>query len=299
MTTLAPIVLFVYNRPEHTRKIVEYLSKNRLAESSDLFIFSDGPKTENDKNKVSEVREFIRSINGFKEIKIIERKKNLGLANSVIQGANEILESYNKIIILEDDIVTAIDFLKYMNDALTFYENEEYVFSISGYTYPIRLPEYYNQDVFLAYRSSSWGWATWKDRWEKTDWRLKDIESFFRNKFEQKKFNQGGEDLTPMLHNQLKGNIDSWGIRWAYAQFLNNSYCLYPRVSLTKNIGMDWSGTHSSGSKKYDVELAKPDTEIQMSKNLQLNNEINERIRKIFKPSMVRRIINYFKLKSW
>ena len=120
---LAPIILFVYNRPEHTKKTLESLKINELASESSLFIFSDGSKNENDKKSVDEVRKYISTISGFKEIKIILREKNLGLADSVISGVTEVIEKYGKAIVLEDDIVTSKYFLKFMNEALDFYED--------------------------------------------------------------------------------------------------------------------------------------------------------------------------------
>ena len=298
MDNLAPIILFVYNRPEHTRQTVEYLFKNRLAESSKLFIFSDGPKNLKDKQKVVEVRELIKNIKGFQEIKITEREKNLGLANSVISGVSEIFKSHNKVIVLEDDIISSPSFLIFMNDALDFYKEDKKIFSVSGYPYPVKIPDSYSKDVFITHRSSSWGWGTWKDRWEKVDWEVKDFSNFLKDKKAQNLFNKAGEDLLPMLKAQMKGVVDSWAIRWIYSQLKNNAFCLYPVSPLCKNIGTDRSGTHSSSSKKLNVELDMSDREYKMTKELQLNLDISGQIQSLFKLSPVRRIINHFKYLS-
>ncbi|MEJ2105602.1 MAG: glycosyltransferase [Ignavibacteriaceae bacterium] len=298
MENLAPIILFVYNRPEHTRQTLEYLSKNKLAESFKLFIFSDGPKTEKDQQKVSEVRDLLKNIKGFKEIKIAEREKNLGLANSVINGVNQIFKSYEKVIVLEDDIISSPSFLKFMNDALDFYKADEKIFSVSGYPYPVKIPASYNKDVFIAHRASSWGWGTWKDRWQKVDWELKDYSSLLKNIEDQNLLKEAGEDLLPMLKAQIKDEVDSWAIRWTYTQLKNNAFCLYPVSPLCKNIGTDWSGTHSSSSKKLNVELNLSGREFRMTNDLQINSEIEEQIQNLFKLSPVRRIINYFKYLS-
>ncbi|HRU00618.1 MAG TPA: glycosyltransferase, partial [Victivallales bacterium] len=166
---LAPIALFVYNRPWHTRQTVTALQNNELAAESELVVFSDGPKveknkekTKNNEEKVKEVRDYIKSINGFKTVKIIERTQNLGLANSIISGVTEIVNQYGKIIVLEDDLVTSPHFLRFMNEALDLYEKEEDVISIHGYVYPIPdLPE-----TFFLKGADCWGWATWKRGWD-------------------------------------------------------------------------------------------------------------------------------------
>ena len=295
MEKFAPIVLFVYNRPEHTRKTLEALQKNSIADQSQLFIYSDGPKQENDSKKVTEVRKFIYNISGFQRIEIVERDKNIGLANSVITGVSELFNDFDRLIVLEDDIVTSPFLLSFMNEALECYEKVKNIFSVSGYTYPITLPADYKQDVFIAYRPSSWGWATWKDRWEKADWEMNNLKAFLKNKEAKNKFSLAGEDLISMLLDQVNRRVDSWAIRWAYTHFKNNAYCLYPKSSLCNNIGMDSTGTHSASSKKFYVDLNNSRLEIKLEKNLKFDKAINVSIQNLFRPSLVRRLINFIK----
>jgi len=294
---IAPIVLFVYNRPDHTKRTVESLSKNILADQSTLIVYSDGAKSKDDSVKVINVRKYIHNITGFKKLEIIERDKNFGLANSVITGVNEVLNNYGKVIVLEDDIFTSISFLFFMNKALEYYNNEEKIFSISGYTYPIDLPTNFQAEIFIAYRPASWGWATWKDRWCKVDWDMDNFKSIVKDITIQRDFNSAGEDLFPMLKYQMEGKVDSWAIRWAYTHYKNNSYCLYPISSLCKNIGMDNSGIHSAPSNKFNVELQKSFRDFVLKKELVLNDEINEGIKTLVKPSLIRKSINYIKMK--
>ena len=296
MDKLAPIILFVYNRPEHTKRTIESLMKNDLASKSELFIFSDCAKIDEEAQKVKAVREYIITIKGFQMVEVIESDRNLGLARSVISGVSNLFNKYQRLIVLEDDIITSPNFLTFMNNALKYYKNDNYIFSISGYLHPIHLPDKFNKDVFITYRSSSWGWATWKDRWQKVDWELKNIDTFWKNKSEQKMFNRGGNDLTAMLNNQLRSKIDSWAIRWAYAHFKNNSFCLYPRVSFCKNIGMDRTGTHSANTRKYDVQLACSDTDLLMEENPELDENISNAIRYVVKPSVFRTCINFVRI---
>jgi hypothetical protein len=296
LENISPIILFVYNRPEHTRKTVESLLINTLAKESELFIFSDGPKNSSDNVKVAEIRSYIKSIKNFKRITIIESKINKGLAESVINGVNEIIKKYGKVIVLEDDLVCTTDFLKFMNEALDFYYLEKKIFSISGYSLPIQIPEDYTNDIYLLPRPSSWGWGTWRDRWESANWEFKDLTEFFKNKESQKNFNRGGEDLTPMLKAQILGLIDSWSIRWAYTIFKKNGYCLYPINSKIQNIGTDKSGTHfKKETKKYYVELNELSSAIKFTKNLNVNNDILKRVNDMMRPTMIRRIINLLK----
>lgn len=291
---LAPIVLFVYNRPEHTQKTINALKKNELAKESELFIFSDGEKNQIDKKKVQEVREIINNINGFKNIKIYESKINNGLANSVIDGVTNIINEYGKVIVLEDDLITSKIFLRYMNRALNFYEDNKDIWSISGYNLPINIPKGYDHDVYLSYRAHSWGWATWKDRWNEIDWKIKEFDQFLSNKQKQKLFNRAGNDMTRMLKKQINGQIDSWAIRWCYNQFKEDSYTIYPVKSKVKNIGMDGSGVHCGVSNQHDVILDNGDCRVEFSKKLELNEKILHNFKQYYAPKTLKGKIKEF-----
>lgn len=240
---LAPIVLFVYNRPWHTKQTLEALAKNELADESILYIFADGAKenaTPEQLQKIQEVRQVILSKQWCKEVHIEEKEKNWGLADSIVDGVTRIVNQYGKIIVLEDDIVTAKGFLKYMNDALILYENEGKVMHISGYMFPIKskLP-----DTFFLYQTSSWGWATWARAWKN----LEINDSLILSKIKQKnlvdKFNiDNTYNYVQFLENNISKINKTWAIKWYGNVFLQNGLCLFPSQSLVRNIGFDGSG---------------------------------------------------------
>jgi hypothetical protein len=240
---LAPILLFCYTRLDKLILTVEALKNNYLALHSELFIFSDNGKTEIECIKVLEVRQYLKTIEGFRKIKIVEAEKNSGLANSIIKGVTEAFKKYDKVIVLEDDLITSVNFLNFMNASINFYQDSPQVFSISGYSFPIKgLPP---DTVYFTKRASSWGWATWKDRWENIDWEVKDYLIFQKNYRKKRDFNKMGSDLSDMLHKQMRGKIDSWAIRWCYHQYKNNLYTVYPSVSKIQNIGFGNAATHT------------------------------------------------------
>ncbi|MDM5263708.1 glycosyltransferase [Sulfurovum sp. XTW-4] len=252
---LAPIVIFTYRRL--INQTIESLLSNELAQDSELYIFSDGSKNENDLEDVIEVRKYLQTIEGFKSIKIIESEVNKGLADSIIDGVTQVIDKYGKVIVLEDDLIVSTDFLEYMNGALNFYEKDKKIWSISGYGPKLPCLANYNDDIYLTVRGSSWGWATWKDRWNTIDWHIKDWNTFQKNKDLIEKFNLGGNDLYKMLELQMLGKIDSWAIRWCYNQFKFDSYTVYPKKSKIINDGFsDEKGTHNSGvNNKWITEL--------------------------------------------
>lgn len=251
----APIVLFVYNRPEHTRLTVEALQKNTLAKDSELFIYSDAAKSKNDEIKVEEVREYIKKISGFKQVVIIERERNFGLANSIIDGVTKIVNEYGKIIVLEDDLVTSPCFLNFMNKGLELYKDDPKVASIHGYVYPIdNLPE-----TFFIKGADCWGWATWSDKWsvfEPSGQKL--LDKIRKLKLEKEMDFNGSYGYVEMLKSQIIGKNNSWAIRWYASAFLKDMLTLYPGKSYVQNIGFDSQATHcKSKTNIFNTDLNK------------------------------------------
>jgi hypothetical protein len=250
---LAPIVLFVYNRPWHTQQTIEALQKNELASKSELFIFSDAAKNDSAIDKVKEVRNYIKNIDGFKKITNIEREKNWGLANSIIDGVTKIVNEYGKIIVLEDDLVTSPYFLKFMNEALEMYQNEEKVACIHGYIYPMEnLPE-----TFFIRGADCWGWATWKRGWDIFESDGQKLLDEVKQRGLQKEANfDNSYDYTKMLSDQINGKNNSWAVRWYFSAFLKEMLCLYPGKSYVQNIGFDGEGTHcKTTSNLFTIQL--------------------------------------------
>lgn len=244
----APIVVFVYKRLEQTKKTFESLMCNELAKESEVYIFSDGAKRETDKDAVNAVRSYIHNSQikeAFKNVYIKEQKMNCGLAKSIISGVSQVITEKKRVIVVEDDIQTSPFFLKYMNDCLDFYQSNHKIWSISGYSPQLRSLKDYDKNVYLNYRASTWGWGTWLDRWETVDWDVKDYNKFKYNLKWRLRLCRGGNDMPSMLKAQMKGKIDSWGIRWCYSQSRKDMLAIAPRISLVRNIGFDGDGTHS------------------------------------------------------
>ena len=250
---LAPILLFAYNRPEHLKRCVESLLANSLSAKSDLFVFSDAPKTEEDKEGVVQVRAFIRRIVGFRKVSIVERDENWGLARSIIDGVTNVVEKYGKVIVVEDDLVLAPFFLQFMNDALRVYEDEPRVGHIQAcdFTQDLSLP-----DTFLIKWTGSWGWATWARAWKHFNPNgtelLRQLEE--RNLTRTFDFN-GRYGFTRMLRRQIEGKNNSWAIRWNASLFLKDILSLNVGRSLVSNEGFDGSGTNCGGGGLYASNL--------------------------------------------
>ncbi len=258
----APIIIFVYNRADHFIQVYNALAACKEAKKSDLFIFSDGAKNEAGKDKVNEVRSTVASIKDagdFKCVTVTESPVNKGLAASVIAGVTEVIKKYGKVIVVEDDCKVSQFFLNFMNNALDYYENNNKIGSIAGYTPMIDLPDDYDKDVFAAYRSCSWTWATWADRWQNIDWELKDIGDFYKSPKLIRRLNSNGSDRFMRLYRQTKGNGSSWSVRFGAHLVKNNLLTVYPRYSYNSNIGCDESGVHSKSedNEKMRVDLSK------------------------------------------
>lgn len=251
----APIVLFVYNRPWHTKQTVEPLLKNTLADQSELFIFSDAPANAVAQEGVEQVRKYIKGIKGFKSVNIVERSENYGLAKSIITGVTEIISRAGKVIVLEDDLVTSPYFLQYMNDTLSHYEYCERVFHVAGYMYPVQNQEL--PEAFFLPITSCWGWGTWARAWRYfNNDGLMLSGSMTREKIRQLNFNNTYDYWAQFLLN-MEGKLTTWAIFWYINIFLQNGLCLHPAASLVRNIGHDGSGAHHEEGSEYNVVLGK------------------------------------------
>lgn len=246
MTSLAPIVLFVYNRPIHTRKTIEALQLNNLAKESDLIIFSDAAKDEKMLKEVNEVRDFIRTISGFKSIKIIERDINFGLVKSIREGVTEIVNQFDEVIVLEDDLICHPQFLEYMNNALRLYKNNKRVFTVTGYSHlRPKSSSFINNTCFLKI-TCTWSWATWSDRWVFFNDNTDDIDTLDIDSNRIKEFNYDNSyPYYKMLKNRSNGKIKSWGVVWYWSVFKLGGLTLYPSETLIDQIGFDGSGENS------------------------------------------------------
>lgn len=285
MEVLAPIVLFCYNRLDTLQQTVEALQKNYWAAESELFIFSDGAKKIEDEPIIARVRVYLRTISGFKKVVITEAAKNKGLANSIIGGVTEIINRYNKVIVLEDDLVSSRNFLIYMNKGLDYYKDNPKIFSITGFSIPIRgLKE---NGIYFTQRANSCGWGTWKDRWNDIDWEVKDYPALMNDRAARRAFNKMGSDMTSLLIKQKTGKINSWAIRWCYHQFKHDLYSVHPVVSKIKNIGYSKGATHTK--EKFNRFETRLDTEN--------NTEIDFNVPVKLKKKAIRQFVRPYSIK--
>jgi len=284
--TPALIVVFAYNRPTHLRKTVKALAKNDLANKSDLFIYCDGARDEDDRKKVSEVRSYCRQISGFAKVTVIEREENLGLAQSIRLGVTESLEKTDKIIVLEDDLLTHPAFLGYMNGALTAYAESKNILSVSGYLPPrwrMSRPKKSGQDVWLNPRNLSFGWGTWAEKWAGVDWEQADKDHFKERQDLQAGFAHGGADLPGMLIDQMEGRLDSWAVRFSYAHYRSDRFSLMPADTYVKPIGFDGSGVHCRPNPLRWLETTKHALKTpEFPENLEIDQKLIRALRKSF-----------------
>ncbi|MFT7252502.1 MAG: hypothetical protein ACI9FW_002264 [Flavobacterium sp.] len=296
MERLAPICLFTYNRLEETKQTIVTLQKNFLAKDSELFVFSDGPKNKASSYKIEAVRDYLKNIEGFKSVTIYESDVNKGLAKSIIEGVSKVLANSDKVIVMEDDLVSTPNFLDFMNQTLNFYKVDTAVFSISGYTLNLPSLKHEKKDFYFGYRASSWGWGIWRDRWSPIDWEAKDYTTFVKNKKKVNDFKRGGTDMPRMLKNQMNGKIDSWAIRFCYHQFKENLMTVFPTISKIKSIGFSEEATHTSGTKRFITPI---DSEIKRNFSFHTFTEIDKKLIKEFSSffSVKNRIINQLRQK--
>tara|TARA_Y100001980_G_C14556800_1_gene350499 strand:+ start:24487 stop:26055 length:1569 start_codon:yes stop_codon:yes gene_type:complete len=255
---LAPIILFLYNRPEHTEQTLAALQQNEWVDKSLLYVFIDGPKhgaSPEEKLRIDRVREIAHTINWCKSVIIEESFTNKGLADSIVEGVSKVINKHGKAIVLEDDIVTTPGFLRYMNDALMMYQDNRKVMHISGYQYPITIDS--SNSTIILDVLSCWGWGTWKSAWDQY---IEDpdtiVRKIGRSARSINKFNiEGHAHFYKQLELNKSGEIKTWAVKWYASWYLMGGHSLFPVQSLVKNIGHDGSGENCDPNEIYDSPL--------------------------------------------
>lgn len=278
----APIVMFVYNRPLHTKKVIEALLKNPESSETDLFIFADGPKTNATDEVIDDIhktRDYIHTITGFKSITIEESEKNKGLAPATIYGCTKVINVYGKMIMIEDDDIPTPFFLGYANTCLLKFRDDKSVWCISGYTETNVVKPKHGDDVYMVYRPSSWGFCTWKRCWDKVIWDLDTLKGIFSYKDVRQGFDkEHGKDSSYIMNDLLNGKNSSWSIRFHFSTYLHHGKTILPNYSQIDNTGFDGSGTHCGNLRKKQLLMGtRP---IVVPDIVKFDNERNNQLKK-------------------
>lgn len=254
---MSPICLFVYKRYETTKLMLESLLACPECKDSELYVFMDEARNDDEAKAVERVRRLFDNLQGFKKVNLFPARMNKGMANSVIDGVTKVLQEHNDIIVLEDDLVVSPDFLQFMNAALKTYKDRSDIWSISGYTPRLQELEGDGRNgVFVVPRAQCWGWATWSDRWETVDWEVSDFSRLAQSKELRKEFDKGGNDLFRTLEMERRERIESWAVRWAYAAAKQSRWTVNPMQSKVQNIGLKSSESHVGWhDERHNVEL--------------------------------------------
>lgn len=253
MLNCAPIALFVYNRPDHTKRTVEALARNDRAKESVLYVYSDYAKSPDADGAVNEVRKYIHGISGFKEVIVVEQTENFGLAKSIVTGVTALCKKYGRVIVLEDDLETSPYFLRFMNEALDFYENTPKVMHISGCRYPV--DSFGSDDTFFLHVPLCWGWATWQRAWVSFEKNIAVMEKFDRKMIRHFDFDDS-YTYWKQLEMNRDGKINTWFVFWYANLFLHGGLSLFPSRTLVSNIGFDGSGIHCGTNSDFEFVLS-------------------------------------------
>lgn len=297
----APIVVFGYNRADMLKNLLDSLEKNANIEKMDLFIFLDIPDKKNVRDKKFS-KEVIECVNDYQKTSKFRKtvveisKEHKGLAVSIISGVTKVINKYGKVIVLEDDLVVSNDFLDYMQRGLEFYKYHHKIWSIGGHCFEVRGLDRYKGDVFLLPRVESWGWATWKNRWDRTDWDVTTYPKFKNSLLKRAMFNIGGNDLSKMLDSQMENSeYNSWAIRWGYQQFMEKKYTVFPKESRVVNCGNDNRSTHGGYiSTQHLKESYKKCKFVELRPNIWIIN-INRKTQNKVCGTYKQKVIDYLK----
>ncbi len=295
MNKYSPVLLFVFARPDHTKRTIDALAANTIAKYCDLIVYADAARNAGEAKRVDMVRSLVKSVVGFRSITIIERESNYGLAKNIIEGVTDVCQRFGRAIVLEDDLITSPYFLSFMNTALDRYESDKRVWHVSGWNYPI-IPDGLG-DAFFLRVMNCWGWATWDDRWqcyEKNTDKL--IAEFDRGMIKDFDLNNSGVFWNQVLQNK-QNKISTWAIYWYATLFKRGGLCINPSVTFVQNIGHDGSGTHGSTAGGSYTSPMCMKSDVSLPSDIVENKVGIDRIKKYYKslkPTLLSRVRNKF-----
>lgn len=272
---LAPIVMIVFNRPDHTSRVLKALTENELASDSRLYIFSDAARGPQDQESVAAVRSLIHQVSGFKQVIVVERELNYGCSRNVLSAISEVLKENDSCIVVEDDVMPYPLFLTYMNEALTFYKNDPTLFSIGAYSHAFKIPSQYKEELFLLNRSCSWGWGTWSSAWDRINLDQSVLDKAMTDPAVRKAFARSGEDLL----RTYKRSPEIWDLRVCFQIWSLGLKTIFPVQPMVSNIGRDGSGTHYNQVSIHSSDDFKAPTRIPVLSPL---TTVDEKVRKAF-----------------
>lgn len=266
-----PIVIFGFNRPDSMQRLVDSILTNESCDDRKIYAFVDGARCDNERVRVNEVAAIARSMTPD----VVQAPANKGLARSIIDGVTDIMNRHGRAIVLEDDLVLMPGALKYLDEALDKYESDQRIFSVCAYGLKIKRPQDYRGDVYMSLRSSSWGWATWKDRWDSVDWEVKDFAQLVASKKLQRAFNRGGSDMYGMLRDFMEGRNNSWAIRFCYSQHKQGKYSVHPFRSLVTNEGFGVEATNCRQKySRFKIDMDSSGESLVLPDSLEPNESI-------------------------
>jgi hypothetical protein len=238
----APIALFIFKRPAHTRRVIESLRGCTGFAESRVFVFADGPRNPEDVPAVEETRAEARRLLGDHAV-FVEREINLGVDNSIIAGVSELCDRYGRVVVVEEDLILSPNFLHFLNAGLTRYESEARLMQVCGYMFDVpELRE--SRDAIFLPMVNSWGWATWKRAWSQLDPDATGWRERLRDDRERRRFDlDGNYKYARMLTDHMRQNVPAWDIRWYYSVFVQDGLVLFPPRTLVLH-EFDGTGTH-------------------------------------------------------
>lgn len=244
------VSLIFFNRPETLEKVFSVIKKAR---PSRLFLIQDGPRSKSDYESIQMCREIVSDIDWKCQVYNNYSELNMGCGNRPFSGIDWVFSITDKAIILEDDCVPDISFFSFAKNMLDLYENDLRIGIISGTNYHGLYD--FGSSYGFSKSGSIWGWATWKNRWEKYDFHIKHLQSkkilelllydVSDKKYSKKRIHTWEKRA---LEIDLNNKKSYWDFQWGYIRHINSWLSIVPSKNLISNIGIGINSTHSGSN---------------------------------------------------
>ncbi len=230
-----PILILCFDRPDLLNKLLQVLKKYNITK---IYISQDGYKGQNNRliKRHNKVRKIIKKLSNSYKIKTNFIKENLGKQIAPPKGIDWFFKHVKRGIILEDDTIPSKTFFDFSDKLLKLHDNDKNIFQICGSG---TLSREFGNITYLSSVPWMHGWATWRDRWKKYNYKLNDIKKIKKNKnfIKNVPFFFGRLYWLSLFKEFNEGKHKTWDYTIVHDCLTKNLKCIKPSINMITNIG--------------------------------------------------------------
>lgn len=239
-----PVALFLFNRPDRARRVLERI---RGARPRQLFLVGDGPRSAQEEGQCERARAVTELVDWPCELVTDFADRNLGLRRRIPSGIDGVLSEVDRAILLEDDCLPHPSFFPYCEALLDRYADDERVMHVAGSQLLREQPNAGASYHFSRY-VHIWGWATWRRAWRHYEGSLEEWDALRRRRREARLRRWFSTEDERNYWRYVWDNFGAgtnWSAQWSYACIARGALAITPNRNMISNVGFGEDATNA------------------------------------------------------